>query len=51
MRYVYTLIIDNDDDPEPAIWEALTERFLAGADHIYLELKDYYKVSYIDDRN
>tara|TARA_B100001057_G_scaffold43616_1_gene39003 strand:- start:1802 stop:1957 length:156 start_codon:yes stop_codon:yes gene_type:complete len=51
MRYVYTLIIDNDDDPEPAIWEALNERFLAGADHIYLELKDYYKFSDIDDRN
>ena len=50
MRYVYTLVIDNDEDPEPKIWEALNERFLAGADHIYLELKDYYNFPPIEDR-
>lgn len=42
MRYVYTVVIDTEKDPEPLLWEALNERFLADADHIYLKLKDFY---------
>ena len=46
MRYVYNLVIDTDKDPEPLLWDALNERFLAGADHISLRLKDFYHFSH-----